>query len=121
MALYEDRQPDDRAIAPKVVADLPNGTAVIECRFCEGSGLFPSTTNGPEFETEPCPVCKGLGANLVAGNWYTWVGCRYWGGTGWGWDEQGMFYGETCRVCGGRGMNDLAALTGGRPGEFNFW
>jgi uncharacterized protein (TIGR02391 family) len=32
-----------------------------------------------------------------------------------------MFFGDVCRVCAGRGMNDLAALTGGLPGDFNFW
>jgi len=100
----------------KEVAEFPDGSIALECQFCEGTGVFPRTGIGDEdyASTEVCPVCKGSAVNVVPANSEAPMLCRYCKGSGRGWNEDGHFVGEPCRVCGGRGFLDLSALKSGQ-------
>ena len=110
----------------RVIADFPDGSVALECPFCEGTGVFPSA----EFDsddyssTEVCPVCKGSAVNILPASSEASMLCRFCKGSGRGWNEDGYFVGEPCRVCGGRGFLDLSALlktSQSLPAQANIW
>jgi uncharacterized protein (TIGR02391 family) len=76
----------------------------IECAFCGGGGVFPDIlpTNG--IETEPCPVCKGKGLNILTTTPENVLKCRFCGGEGKAWDSSGYATGDVCQVCQGTGV-----------------
>ena len=96
----------------KKVAEFSDGRCGLECRFCEGTGVFPKTDFDTEddVQTEGCPVCKGSGIGVVAEPSDVLVWCRRCDASGRGWNDVGVFEGETCPACGGRGFLSLSAL-----------
>lgn len=43
--------------------EVDNGTYLVKCWYCDGSGEYEPDNNGP---IEDCPVCNGDGHYLVA-------------------------------------------------------
>lgn len=98
---------------PKIVKEFQDGSFAVDCAFCEGSGLFPHTAFNDDsvIETDPCHVCLGKGINIFKVKRDDVIDCRYCGGSGRGWDDNGYFVGEVCKVCNGTGLVVLEPLS----------
>ena len=96
----------------KKTADFSDGRCALECSFCEGTGTFPKTDSATDddVETEVCPVCKGSGIGVVAEPNDVLVWCRHCDASGRGFNDYGVFEGETCPACGGCGLLNLSVL-----------
>lgn len=106
---------------PKILEHHDDNSFSVECAFCEGRGIFPETIYSDySVETDPCPVCNGIGVNLLAEPQEKWFGCKYCDISGKSWDENGHFVGDTCPVCKGKGVNNIGS-NASQTDEHYFW
>jgi uncharacterized protein (TIGR02391 family) len=104
--------PEEASNDPTVAIKFSDGSLGIECGFCSATGNFPDTAYADPNDggTFPCPVCNGIGFNILPPSSEGAVVCRCCGGDGKAADESGYFAGDTCPVCEGRGFLDLSAV-----------
>ena len=102
-AEHKLRRALDKFEEPAVV-QLGDSVLAVDCGFCEGTGRWIDVLDPDVIPTEPCPVCKGIGHNLVRTKRTNILRCRFCDGDGKAWDDDGYPTGDPCAVCGGRGI-----------------
>ena len=76
-----------------------NHPVSLDCPFCKGTGVHPSTMN--QLDHQRCPVCEGTGLMKFTGDLAHCKPCVHCGSSGREPDSSPF---EPCSVCGGHGV-----------------